>query len=592
MLIIAEKPSVARKISSFLSNNKYKTIKFSKYIYYYYFNLEGKNVYIVPSIGHLFTLSDLDKKYGYPTFNYRWIPSYFEDRIIAKKYYIEMFSKFKNEDNIIIATDYDIEGELIGYNILRYALNKENANRMIFSAITYKDILRAFNNRKESLNFGYIYAGETRHIIDWLYGINLSRALTKSLFYYTRKFVLSIGRVQGPTLMLVFNREREIENFKPEEYYKVEALVIKDDKKLTFSYIKDKIKDKDEANKIKNNLGKYLIVSNVDKKEEKVNPPHPYNLTDIQMDAYKYYKISPKRTLDILQSLYEKGYVSYPRTSSQRLPETINFKEILSNLSLINSYKKYIVLLLEKQILKPNNGYKDDVHPAIHPTGNIPEYLEYKEKLIYDLVVRRFIATFYDPAIVYKINVITKENFVYDYYDIKYKGWLDIYWEKYKDNFVSLKFNVGERLFIDKVYISKKKTKPPARYNRASLVKKMEELNLGTKSTRADIVEILFKRKYVEGRSIKITELGKKIVEIFEKYYPDILDINFTRKMEENLEKLERKPDINLKEKIIEENIEIIKDLSKVIKENEKKIGEDLYNFIKDYLNIKKYKSS
>jgi Topoisomerase IA len=175
------------------------------------------------------------------------------------------------------------------------------------------------------------------------------------------------------------------------------------------------------------------------------------------MDAYKYYKISPKRTLDILQSLYEKGYVSYPRTSSQRLPETINFKEILSNLLLINSYKKYIVLLLEKQILKPNNGSKDDVHPAIHPTGNIPKYLEYKEKLIYDLVVRRFIATFYDPAMLYKINVITKENFVYDYYDIKYKGWLDIYWEKYKDNFVSLKFNVGERLFIDKVYISKKK---------------------------------------------------------------------------------------------------------------------------------------
>jgi len=145
-------------------------------------------------------------------------------------------------------------------------------------------------------------------------------------------------------------------------------------------------------------------------------------------------------------------------------------------------------------------------------------------------------------------------------------------------------------LFIDKVYISKKKTKPPARYNRASLVKKMEELNLGTKSTRADIVEILFKRKYVEGRSIKITELGKKIVEIFEKYYPDILDINFTRKMEENLEKLESKPDINLKEKIIEENIEIIKDLSKVMKENEKKIGEELYNFIKDYLNKKKIK--
>jgi len=385
MLIIAEKPSVARKISSFLSNNKYRKIRFSRNIYYYYFNQEGKNIFVVPSIGHLFTLSDLNENYDYPTFNYRWVPSYIEDGIIVKKYYIEMFSKFRNENNIIIATDYDIEGELIGYNILRYILNKENANRMIFSAITYKDIIRAFNNKKESLNFGYIYAGETRHIIDWLYGINLSRALTKSLFYYTRKFVLSIGRVQGPTLMLVFNRENEIEKFKPEEYYKVEALVIKDDKKLKFSYIKDKIKDKDEANRIKNNLGKYLIVSNVDKKEEKINPPYPYNLTDIQMDAYKYYKISPKRTLDILQSLYEKGYVSYPRTSSQKLPETINFKEILSNLSSINYYKKYIVPLLGKQILKPYNGPKDDVHPAIHPTGYIPEYLDYKEKLIYDL---------------------------------------------------------------------------------------------------------------------------------------------------------------------------------------------------------------
>jgi DNA topoisomerase-1 len=590
MLIITEKPSVARKISSFLSNNRYRIIKFSKNIYYYYFNLEGKNIYVVPAIGHLFTLSDLDKKYDYPTFNYRWVPSYFEDGIIAKKYYIEMFSKFKNENDIIIATDYDIEGELIGYNILRYILNKENASRMIFSAITYKDIVRAFNNRKESLNFGYIFAGETRHIIDWLYGINLSRALTRSLFYYTRKFVLSIGRVQGPTLMLIFNRENEIKNFKPEEYYKVEALVIKGDKKLKFSYIKDKIKDKDEANKVKNNLGKYLIVSNVDKKEEKISPPHPYNLTDIQMDAYKYYKISPKRTLDILQSLYEKGYISYPRTSSQKLPETINFREILANLSLINSYKKYTILLLEKQILKPNNGSKDDVHPAIHPTGNIPEYLEYKEKLIYDLIVKRFIATFYDPAIVYKINVITKENFIYNYYDIKYKGWLDIYWGIYKDNFVSLKFSIGEKLLIDKVNILKRKTKPPSRYNRASLVKKMEELNLGTKSTRADIVEILFRRKYVEGRSIKITELGKKIVEIFERYYPDILDINFTRKMEENLEKLENKPNVSLKEKIIEENVEIIKDLSKVMKENERKIGEELYNFIKDYLNKKKMK--
>ncbi len=585
MLIITEKPSVARKIAQFLSNNRYRIIKLSKYTSYYYFNLDGKNVFVLPSIGHLFTLSDMNKKYEYPTFDYRWVPSYYEDGIIAKKYYIEMFRKFKNENEIVIATDYDIEGELIGYNILKYILNKNNASRMIFSAITYKDIIRAFNNKKESINFGYVYAGETRHIIDWLYGINLSRALTRSLFYYTRKFVLSIGRVQGPTLSLIFNREKEIEEFIPEEYYKIEAIVTKDERKIKFTYIKEKIKDKESAIKIKNSIGKYVTVNYITKKEEKLNPPHPYNLTDIQVDAYKYYKISPKVTLEILQSLYERGLISYPRTSSQRLPETINFREILTNLSNIINYKKYINLLLQKAYLKPNNGSKDDVHPAIHPTGVIPDYLNNKEKLIYDLVVRRFISTFYDPAIIYKIYVNTKEDFFYEYYKIKFKGWLDVYWNIYRDNFLDLEFNIGEKLLVDKVNVLKKKTSPPFRYNRASLIKKMEELNLGTKSTRADIVEILFKRKYIEGRSIKITNLGKKIIEIFEKYYPDILDLSLTRKMEEDLERLEKNPDITLKDKIIEENKEIIKDISKVIKENEKKIGEELYNFIKEYIN-------
>ncbi|MGC9079265.1 MAG: DNA topoisomerase I [Nanopusillaceae archaeon] len=579
MLIIAEKPSVARKIASFLSNNNFKRIEFSKTVYYYYFRKENKNYFVVPSIGHLFTVSDLDKNYNYPTFKYEWVPSYIEDGIYVKKKYIEMFRRFSNEKEIIIATDYDIEGELIGYNILRFVFNNREAKRMIFSAITYKDIVRAFNNLG-NLNKGYYMAGETRHIVDWLYGINLSRALTKALWHYNRKFILSIGRVQGPTLKLIEDREKEIINFVPEEYYKVEALVKKDDKILKFKYVNEKIKNPDEARKIKESLGKYLNISFIGTKKEIVSPPHPYNLTDIQIDAYKLYKISPKSTLDILQGLYEQGYISYPRTSSQKLPDTINFTEIFNNLISIKNYRYFVEKILRKPYLKPNNGKKDDVHPAIHPTGIIPENLNKKEYLLYDLVVRRFIATFHDNAVEIIYTVRTKENFYYEYKNILEKGWLEVYWNILKDSYENHRFNVGERLEIYKINIRKQKTKPPSRYNQASLLKKMEELNIGTKSTRAEIINTLFRRKYVEGKSIKITRLGEKIIEILDKYYPEILDVELTRKMEKELERLQNNPKTEIKEKIINDTIEILKNVLTDFKNKEEIIGKEIYNII------------
>ncbi|MGC9132878.1 MAG: DNA topoisomerase I [Nanopusillaceae archaeon] len=580
MLIIAEKPSVARKISSFLSNNNFRKIYFSKNMSYYFFKKDNKNIFVVPSIGHLFTISDLNNKYTYPTFNYKWVPSYVEDGIKIKKLYIYMLSKFRNENEIIIATDYDIEGELIGYNILRFILNKNSAKRMIFSAITYKDILRAYNNLG-NLNVGYYLAGETRHIVDWLYGINLSRALTRAIRHYNKNIILSIGRVQGPTLKLVYLREREIKEFVPEEYYKLEAIVKKEGKLIKFLYKKEKIENKDEAIKIKESIGKYLNVLNIESKKLTIDPLHPYNLTDIQVDAYKLYKISPKNTLDILQSLYERGYVSYPRTSSQRLPDTINFREIFENLLSLKNYKTYIEKILKKEYLKPNNGKKDDVHPAIHPTGVIPENLNKKEFLIYDLVVRRFIATFSDPAVEIHYKINTKEGFYYEYKNILDKGWIDVYWEIMKYNYENNRFYEGEKLEILKLNIRKTKTKPPSRYNQASLVKRMEELNLGTKSTRAEIVSILFKRNYVKGKSIYLTELGEKIIEILEKYYPEILDIGLTRKLEEKLDRLEKNPKEEIKEEIINEVKEILKNVLTDFKNKEEKIGEEIYSIIK-----------
>ncbi|MEM1804671.1 MAG: DNA topoisomerase I [Nanopusillaceae archaeon] len=579
MLIVAEKPSVARSIAIFLSNSNFKKIKFKNDVYYYYFNLDGENFYIVPSIGHLYTLSDLDKTYKYPTFNYKWVPAYFEDGIFIKKTYIEMFRKFSDEKEVIIATDYDIEGELIGYNILRFSLGRENAKRMIFSAITKQDILYSFENIKESIDYGLAIAGETRHIIDWLYGINLSRILTRSLRNYTKDYILSIGRVQGPTLKIVFEREKEIRSFIPEVYYLIYVDIKKEGKIFRLTY-NEKIKSREEAEKIKERIKNKIKVLRVFSEKYNAQPPHPYNLTNVQIDAYKLYKISPKKTLDILQGLYEKGYISYPRTSSEILPNTINFRKIMENLSEIKKYAIYYSLLKNKPFLKPNNGKKEDIHPAIYPTGEIPDNLNKKEFLIYDLIVRRFFATFMDASIIEKEKIYFEENFFFEYEKCLNKGWMIVYWDILKNNFLEIKFKEGEFYEIVKKYIRKRKTSPPSRYNQASLIKKMEEENLGTKSTRAEIIVTLYNRKYIDGRSIKITKLGEKILEIFEKYFPDILDVDFTKKMEESLEKIAKNKYLSLKDKILSEAKEIIKNICNNV--DEKKIGEEIYKVIKE----------
>jgi len=407
-LIIAEKPSVAKKIAQFLSRGNYKA--YGKDYKYYYFKLNNEPFYVVPAIGHLYNLED--NSYGYPTFNYKWQIEK------GKEKAVKTIEKFKNEKKVIVATDYDIEGELIGYNILRFALGRNNAQRMVFSAITPKDIWNAFINRRESIDFNYAIAGETRHIVDWLYGINLSRALTSAIRKYIPGITLSIGRVQGPTLKLVFDKEKEIQSFRSKYYYKVLAEVYKNGEKIVFDHIKGKFENEEEAKRVLEKLKSPLKIIKVDKSIKTLAPPHPYNLSDIQQDAYSLYKISPKETLMILQNLYTQGYISYPRTQSQKLPPNLDYRYILNQLKRLPRYFKFASYLLTRPTLKPNNGPKDDAHPAIYPTGFIPYKLSKKEQLIYDLIVRRFLATFMESAKVAEIKVYATSNgetFVYSY---------------------------------------------------------------------------------------------------------------------------------------------------------------------------------
>ncbi|MEM1988596.1 MAG: DNA topoisomerase I [Candidatus Woesearchaeota archaeon] len=581
-LIIAEKPAAAKKIAAALSNN-YKVLRY-KNLPYYELNLNGKTIYVASAVGHLFTLDESINSSNYPVFNIEWKKMY-EVNKDAKytKDYIDLLNMLISKaDEITIATDYDIEGEVIGYNILRFIANRKNAYRMKFSTLTPQELRESYYNKLPTIDLKNALAGETRHILDWYYGINLSRALIDSTLSAGKKLILSTGRVQGPALNILVEREKEIENFVPQIFYKLSA-ILKTDQEFEVEYEKEKIENEEEAKKlyekIKNEKSAKIV--NVKKSVENLYAPNPFDLTTLQSEAYRVYHIKPQETLEIAQKLYLGSYISYPRTSSQVLDERIPFKKIVESLTSLNQFSSAKVLL-NKSYLKPNNGKKTDpAHPAIYPTGIIPKDLQGNEWNLYNLIVRRFLATFYEPAekeVITFDAIIKDERFLGKFQKIIKKSWLEIYpFSDIEEVMAELK-NSAE---VVKINLKKSKTKPPARYSQAALIRELEKRNLGTKATRAQIIQTLYDRKYVHSDPIVVTDLGKSVVETLSKYVPKILDEQMTREIEEKMDNLQSKSD---QDEIINESKKHLQEIIEDFKKSKKEIGNSLLNSMNSYI--------
>ncbi|NJE48948.1 DNA topoisomerase I [Thermococcus sp. 9N3] len=586
-LIIAEKPNVARKIAYALAEGKPVRKTIGK-VSYYEFTRDGKKVIVAPAVGHLFSLAPKTKTYGYPVFDIEWVPVYVAEKgkNYAKDYIKALATLAKKADEFIVACDYDTEGEVIGYTALKYAcgVDPSKAKRMKFSALTKKDLLKAWYNLEPTINFGMADAGIARHVLDWYWGVNLSRALTSAIKRASGKWmVLSTGRVQGPTLKFLVEREKEIQNFKPKPYWVIKMILEKEGKQYTATYEKDKIWDEEEAKRIVQEAKKGpAFVEKVEVKQQKRNPPVPFDLGTLQREAYSAFGYSPKKTLEIAQRLYERGLSSYPRTSSQKLPKNLNFRSILQNLAKLPEYKPFAHELLGKGNLKPVEGKKEDpAHPAIYPTGELPKpgELSKDEKNIYDLVVRRFLALFMEPAVRESVKVIINSNghrFILSGARTLKEGWLKVYGKYVKfDEVILPQFKEGEPVKVVQIKREKKKTKPPARYSPAAVIKKMEDLGIGTKATRAQILETLYQRGYIEGKKkIKVTPLGMRVVEALEKNVPDIVSVELTRAFEEKMEEIMAGK--AKKEEVIEESKEQLIKILKVFKEKELDIGKML----------------
>jgi len=571
-LIIAEKPSAAAKIASALGPaNQEKDGVVSWY------EIPSKKIYVAGAVGHLFGLSSSER--GCPIFDVKWKPTFeiSKSSAFSKKYFKVLEKLAKKCDEFVVATDFDIEGEVIGLNIVRFICKKDDAQRMKFSTLTRDDLIEAYKTRLKTLDWGQAKAGETRHTLDWFYGINLSKAAVNAVSLAKNRYIpLSIGRVQGPTLALLAERENEIKAFIPVPYWQIFADIKLKTGNFEAIHAEDRFWNEEKAKQIFQKVkDKPAEVKEIKKSKQAVYPPFPFDLTSLQIESYRCFKISPKRTLSAAQNLYSAALISYPRTSSQKLPQKLGFKKILTELAKNINYTKTVREVL-KTPLRPNEGKKiDSAHPAIYPTGTLAFGLEGDDAKVYDLIVKRFFAVFGEPGERESTNVgffIEQEPFILNGIITTRLGWQEWYMPYATKKELELPpLNVGE-IYSEKTRFHKDETKPPKRYTPASVIRALEKENLGTKATRAQIIEILRDRGYIQGTPINVTELGLKVVDTFSKYAPNILSKSLTRKFETEMELIrenKKQPEV-----VLEEVKKVVTAICDEFDKNKKEIGE------------------
>jgi len=577
-LIIAEKPNACKKIVEAIADT-YQTKKRGG-VAYYEFVRKNKTYYAVPAVGHLFNLTH-KRGARIPIFDVSWAPSHtLSDASAFTKKYLDNFVKLKKSvKDIIVATDYDIEGSVIAFTILENVFGKHDAKRMKFSTLTKEDLVHAFDHMHDHINRGFVNAGVLRHHLDYFWGVNASRALMNSIKEAGRFRILSIGRVQGPTLKLLYDREKEIEQFISTTFFE-----------LSFTYKgvvcehAHTILEKQEAKKLFNKVNKKVaVVTNITVSDQHLTPPEPFNLTTLQTTAHRVFKFSPKKTLDLAQSLYEHGLISYPRTSSQKLPLSIGYEKILKKLAKIKTYAPLCESLLKKT-LKPREGKKTDpAHPAIYPTGELVD-VSGAEKKLYDLIVRRFFAAFGERA-VKELTKIAFDVCGVDFYahghTIKKPGFLT-YYAPYDGGQEKLleHFEVGQRITPDSFENAQKQTKPPSRYSQASLIHMLDKRDLGTKATRTGIIKTLYDRGYLEDTNIHVTELGMTVVDILKKYSPKLVSIELTSETEKNMKLVESHK--RNKDAVLEDAKTHLVDILNDFKKHAKSIGSELAKAVKE----------
>jgi DNA topoisomerase-1 len=554
-LIVTEKNNSAKKIAEALSTGSNSEDKTFKVPFYTWTDAEGDEHMTVGLKGHVLGPA-------FPEGYSNWQKTDLHDLIDADlikeptdKNVVKAIKKLAKEaDDLVIATDFDREGELIGLEALEEMLDSNPAlgsregtadgtlriQRARYSALTKEEIDRAFNELDE-LSYPLANAGAARQDIDLLWGATLTRAVSLASRRFGSNF-LSVGRVQSPTLGLIVEREMERRAHVAKPFWELFAKFQHPDGSFETHHTVDKFWEKAEADAALAGTSNPGTVKAVTARKNTRKPPTPYNTTAFSTDASSRLGITPASAMRIAEDLYMDGFISYPRTDNTVYPSSLPVRELVTSLVRIKEFSAASGLLDGE--LTPTRGKKETTdHPPIYPTQAVhPGALEGPKKRVYELVVRRFLATFSPPMITEStradIEAGDQTYFVRGSVVVD-PGYAGIYTYARSADEEIPKLEEGQTLQLEgDPWIVDKETQPPGRISQAKLIEMMEERGLGTKATRADIIQKLFDRGYVYSNPPIPTETGIALYEAFKNYVPAMATPEMTATLEAEMDRI------------------------------------------------------
>ncbi len=563
-LIVTEKNNSAKKIAEILSGGQAKADSVYK-VPFYTWSGDGGEQMTIGLKGHVMNPAFPD---GYSNWQQTDLHELIDADLIKEptdKNVVRAIRKVaKDADEIVIATDYDREGELIGLEALEQIVEANPAvaeggiaarprvKRARYSALTKEEIQRAFGDL-DDLAYDLAYAGAARQDIDLIWGATLTRAVSLATRRFGSNF-LSVGRVQSPTLALIVERELERRAHVAKPYWELLARFQHPDGAFEAHHATDRFWERAEAEAALAGTKSPGVVKGVSSKRNSRRPPTPYNTTAFTTDASSRLGITPSAAMRIAEDLYMDGFISYPRTDNTVYPRSLNTRELVSSLVRIPDFDAATPLL--DTDLTPTRGKKETTdHPPIYPTQAVfPNALDGSKRRVYELVVRRFLATFSPPMITESTRADIeaqgaegdrssaeggRESYFVRGSVVVDPGYAGIYvYARSSDDEIP-KLEEGQELALDgEPWLVDKETQPPSRISQGKLVEMMEELGLGTKATRADIIQKLYDRGYVFSNPPEPSETGIAMYKAFHEYVPRMATPEMTAELEQDMDQI------------------------------------------------------
>ncbi len=588
-LIVTEKDTTAKRIADILSKGTADMEKKGGSgkggIPVYSFSINGSSTRIIGLKGHILKV---DFPEGYDNWEKidpaELVNAEIQKTPILKSVLKALQTEAKGAEEVVIATDFDREGELIGVdaiNMIRQVNPDASVSRARFSSLTETEVKQAFSDLKEP-HYEMASAGEARQDIDLIWGAALTRTISLASSRLGKNF-LSVGRVQSPTLVLLCEREKERIAFVPIPYWQITAAFDKDGQRLDTLHKTERFKDEKEAKAAVSKLGKEGTVKNVERKERRVKPPTPFNTTSF-LAAASSIGFSAANAMRIAESLYIGGLISYPRTDNTHYPPSLDLRDVIDSIA-SGPFSELCAKVSAQKEIKPTVGKKKATdHPPIYPTGVAAQgRLDDRASKIYELVVRRFLATCMPQALFENIKAmldVNGEEFIAKGERVLSQGWLESYYYPRRKEVLLPDIAEGEILPLIEHELLKKETQPPTRYGQGSLIQEMEKLGLGTKATRHNIIQNLYDRSYIMSDPITPTKLGMAVAESLKQYAVTISTPGMTADLEKDMDDIaEGKKERQL---VVEKSRSVLTTTVRGIQEHGSKIKEEIWKGVNE----------